>query len=159
MTEIPGLKRSERLAACSNAACSAAIPTVSAPGVAVYVPDAPTKLWAQERTRTQGTARIEQEENYRSLASISILYSISIYIFYLYLYLGELSGGALWESSLGELSQRALWGALWESSLQSMNQINEPNQSLKSEHCPKEAFWTMVIFRINEPNESSISRP
>ena len=51
---------------------AAAIPTVSAPGVAVYVPDAPTKLWAQERTRTQGTARIEQEENYRSLASISI---------------------------------------------------------------------------------------
>ena len=155
MTEIPGLKRSERLAACSNAACSAAIPTVSAPGVAVYVPDAPTKLWAQERTRTQGTARIEQEENYRSLASISILYSISIYIFYLYLYLG----GALWGSSLGELSQRALWGALWESSLQSMNQINEPNQSLKSEHCPKETFWAKVIFRINEPHESSLSRP
>ena len=101
VTEIPGLKRSERLAACSNDACSAAIPTVSAPGVAVYVPDAPTKLWAQERTRTQGTARIEQEENYRSLASISILYSISIYIFYLYLYLGELS-------SQGELSGRAL---------------------------------------------------
>ena len=73
MTEIPGLKRSERLATCSNAGCSAAIPTVSAPDVAVYVPDAPTKLWAQERTRTQGTARIEQEENYRSLASISIL--------------------------------------------------------------------------------------
>ena len=78
MTEIPGLKRSERLAACSNAACNTAIPTVSAPGVAVYVPDAPTKLWAQERTRTQGTARIEQEENYRSFASISI--SISIFL-------------------------------------------------------------------------------
>ena len=144
--------------ACSNASCSVAIPTVSAPGVAVYVPDAPTKLWAQERTRTQGAARIEQEENYRSLASISIC----IYFIYIYIWgisLGELSGRDFWESSLGELSQRALWGALWESSLQSMNQINEPNQSLKSEHCPKEAFWTMVIFRINEPNESSISRP
>ena len=82
MTEIPGLKRSERLAACSNVACSAAIPTVSAPGVAVYVPDAPTKLWAQERTRTQGSARIEQEENYRSLASISILYSIYVFILF-----------------------------------------------------------------------------
>ena len=95
------MNRSERLAACSNVACSAAIPTVSAPVVAVYVPDAPTKLWVRDRTRTQGTARIEQEENYRSLASTSILDSISIYIFYVYLYLGELSGGALWESSLG----------------------------------------------------------
>ena len=112
MTEIPGLKRSERLAACSNVACSAAIPIVPAPGAAVCVPDALTKLWAQDRTRTQGTARIEQEENYRSLASISILYSISIYIFYLYLYLGELFGRALWESSprefSGELSGKAL---------------------------------------------------
>ena len=115
MTEIPGLKRSERLSACSNAACSAAIPTVSAPGVAVYVPDALTKLWAQDRTRTQGTARIEQEENYRSLASISILYSISIYIFYLYLYLGELSGRALPKSSLG-------------SSLEKLYAIDESNQ-------------------------------
>ena len=100
------------------------------------------------------------ESSRRRIIARSHLYlyytrSLSIYFIYIYIWgssLGELSGRALWESSPGELSQRALWGALWESSLQSMNQINEPNQSLKSEHCPKEAFWTMVIFRINESN-------